>query len=880
MTTTAAARIPNHVDDPGIGRCEAAECVEDARQAALRSLHVLETAPGEGFDRICEMASVLLEASSALIFLQDGERHWFKGSVGISPDDAAKALPFCRRAAASASVLASLRQDADAPLADAAEALQATGLRACAGAPLVLAPGVSIGSLCVFSREPRHFAEADLELLSELSKVVVSEVALHRATREALASQSALFSTEQRYRALLEASSSMVFRAGPDGRVVEVSLSGQFSTLLVEDYLGLSWVAMVHPDDRPSLWRQAQRSRRQARAWSGVHRVRAGDGAYRWTRIRVAPLLDESGVVREWIGNCADEHDRHVAEDELRRGEERLRLALTAARMVAWEFDPERNRTNRSDNSQAILGIDATDLDSYLANIHPEDRALFFEAYAPGGNMRIAELRYRHPDGRLMWLSSRGTEIRDGTGGRRIIGVTYDITDRKASEERAWRAANHDGLTGLPNRRFFQMRLDASLRAAAVEGSRCVLILLDIDDFKGVNDSVGHEAGDTILRETADRLRKAIGARGMIARLGSDEFGVLLVQNGPAEEVRTLAASLLEELRRDIAHGALVLTCRASAGIALFPEHHASAGELMKDAEMALYAAKTGGDSRALVYEPHMRDLAAMRLQIAREMRGALEAGEIAPFYQPKIDLRSGEIIGFEALARWRHPERGLLTPASFASAFESQELALGIGRTIVTHVMRDIRSWLDAGVDPGCVAVNLSPADFGDSGVATGILGLLAEAGVPTRHFSVEVTESVFLGNDGGKVGAALRVLHEAGVRIALDDFGTGFASLTHLKRFPVDEIKIDRSFVRDIENDADDAAIVSAVIGLGRSLSIDVIAEGVETLSQARFLRDNDCGQAQGFLFGKPMAASRIPGCIRQQEQAMKPCLQRATA
>jgi diguanylate cyclase (GGDEF)-like protein/PAS domain S-box-containing protein len=838
---------------------------EAARLEAMKALALLDTPSAPGFDRVCQMASELLQAPIALISFLDEDRQWFKARIGLGVSETDRSLAFCNHTILGDDVFVVTDAANDPRFSDNALVTGEPKIGSYAGAPLIISPGIRLGSLCVIHHQPREFDEAECELLSELSQLVVSEIELHRATRAALATQEALFTTEQRYLALLEANSAMVWRAQADGQIVDISLSGPFADTPRSDFLGLSWIDMIYPDDRRPIVRRALRASGRAMSYDGTHRIRMADGSYRWTRMRVVPLLDASGKVSEWMGKCIDEHDRHLAEESLRKSEERLRLALTAGRMVAWEYHPKTSRMTRSGDLETVLGLKPDDEKGFGANVHPDDRRKLVTAFEAGGVLQMDEIRYLHPDGHLMWLASRGAEIIDNNGERRVIGVTFDITERKASEERVWLAAHHDSLTGLANRGYFQAHLEETLHSDASDDTTKALILLDIDDFKGVNDAIGHEAGDEILRQTAERLRKVVGVRGMIARLGSDEFGILLNYCKDADAALELTEHILDDLSKAVYRNSYVLACGASAGIALFPDHDRSASELMKDAEMALYSAKAEGRGRALIYASHMREVVEVRIKIASQMREALASDEIVPFYQPKIDLQTGAIVGFEALARWRHPTRGLLTPGVFASAFDTPELALGIGRKVVDGILRDLQDWLDLGLVPGPIAVNLSAADFGENGLARHLLGLLDEAAIPAHFLSVEVTETVFLGKGGGNVGAILQDLHDGGIRIALDDFGTGFASLTHLKQFPIDDIKIDQSFVRNLGSDEDDAAIVSAVIALGQSLGLGVIAEGVETLEQAELLRARGCPQAQGYLFAKPMMASRVAHFLR---------------
>ncbi|KAB1076179.1 putative bifunctional diguanylate cyclase/phosphodiesterase [Methylobacterium planeticum] len=451
-----------------------------------------------------------------------------------------------------------------------------------------------------------------------------------------------------------------------------------------------------------------------------------------------------------------------------------------------------------------------------------------------------------------------------------VITSLVDITSRKAAEEMIRDAAHHDVLTGLPNRALFQATLDASLARAEREQSHIGLILLDLDAFKEVNDTLGHDAGDMLLKEVAQRLSTLVGPGDLVARLGGDEFVLILAGDSGTREqsqrIHAVAAAIPDVLAPAVAIGGRSVSPRASLGLSLYPEHARNAADLLTNADLALYAAKAAGRNQAALFKPALRANIEERVTIAREIRTALEEGGIVPFYQPKVNLDTGAIVGFEALARWHHPARGLLAPAAFASAFDDPEIGAALGTRIAQQVALDLRSWLTSGLDPGRIFVNLSTAQFVERDLAETFLTMLEASGLPTARLGVEVTETVLLGGRGERVAEVLERLHAAGIRVALDDFGTGYASLTHLKRFPVDEIKVDRSFVNDLTRDVNDAAIVTAVLQLGRSLGLDVTAEGVETVEQARFLQAGGCTFAQGYLYAKPIASSRIPRLLQK--------------
>ncbi|NIX75067.1 putative bifunctional diguanylate cyclase/phosphodiesterase [Microvirga terricola] len=499
--------------------------------------------------------------------------------------------------------------------------------------------------------------------------------------------------------------------------------------------------------------------------------------------------------------------------------------------------------------------------------VEPNDRNAFLDALRKDGQVSNFETRVRLADRSIHTVLLAGATIDIG-GEPHIMTGVIDITERKSTEERVWRAASHDPLTGLPNRAFFQSRLEQSLAQAERNGTRINLFLIDLDNLKSVNDTLGHDAGDILIKKTASRLHRMMRENDTVARLAGDEFAIIVVDPFPLEDPQTLAEQILADLRRPFAYRDGHLASQASIGIASYPHHDRAPSELMRDADLALYAAKAMGRNRTVVYSPDMREKVEQRASITRDIREALRQGQIVPFYQPKIDLQTGKVVGFEALARWHHLDQGLLTPAAFQTAFEEPELSIAVGEQILKQVAADIRKWLDEGIDCGTIAVNLSPAQFNWIGLAKRFLEIIQAAGVPPERLAVEITETVFLGSTASHVVTALKEFHDNGIRIALDDFGTGYASLVHLKQFPIDDIKIDQSFVKDVESDADSAAIVLAVIELGTSLGMEVIAEGVETIGQVDFLRRGGCTQAQGNFYAAPMSSCQVAHFLNRRE------------
>ncbi len=676
------------------------------------------------------------------------------------------------------------------------------------------------------------------------------------------AAEAAAAQSQERYRALLEASAVVFWLAAPDGMITHLEGTTEIGGYSGDAYRGMGWLDSVHPEDLSRVIGAWQWALSSGAAYENEFRIRLANGEYRWMLANAVALKNPDGTVREWVGSISDIDDRKQAEEKLRSSEERLRLALHAGRMFAWEQDLTTNFVTRSQNSVALLGIGSGPLTDLLERVHPDDRAMrqtFAQQIKMHGSY-TSEFRYILPNGRTLWFGSRAEMTSPNT----VVGVTFDITDRKAAEKEVWRAANHDSLTGLPNRVLFHSRLEKELESAWKAKTGVSLLLIDLDDFKDVNDTLGHDAGDALLKETARRLSALVEDCGTVARLGGDEFAVLMAQPFTLDDATQLAERITAKLREPFAYKRRTVASRASIGVAAFPQHHCEPAELMKSADIALYRAKAQGRNRVLTYSPVMRREIEERVSLGAQLREAIAQSQIVPFYQPKICLSTGRIAGFEALARWQHPSKGILTPDFFGAAFEDAELAPAIRRQIMTKIAGDMREWHHQGLNYGRVAMNLSSADFSQPRLSEEILEALEQAQVPVEHFEVEITETVLLGRSSDCVSVILNQLRKRGIHIALDDFGTGYASLMHLKQFPVDHVKIDRTFIKDLDRSPEDEAIVAAVISLGHSLHLRVTAEGVETVEQERRLQALGCHTAQGFLYASAVSGFDVPGLV----------------
>ncbi|MBN8998040.1 MAG: EAL domain-containing protein [Rhizobiales bacterium] len=421
--------------------------------------------------------------------------------------------------------------------------------------------------------------------------------------------------------------------------------------------------------------------------------------------------------------------------------------------------------------------------------------------------------------------------------------------------------ARHDGLTGLPNRSYFETQFDEALAKA---GSKHVaLCFIDVDHFKEINDRFGHSAGDSALREVAQRLAQTLRATDVVGRMGGDEFAALITDLPDDAAARSAVRRMLAAGMAPFTVNQQDVPISMSIGVAVYPTDGETVRELMIAADMAVYRAKRDGRGRSVFFEPALRQQAEHLYRLIGRLARAIDIGEIRPYYQPLLDLRTGQLIGFEALARWFHPERGMLTPSTFADALEIPDIAFALTRAMIDRVIDDIAHWSRLGL-PAHVSVNVTGFDLKRPDFAADVLAKLSRRGLSSRQLAIEVTETTVLSRDSGRVAETIAELRRLGFSVALDDFGTGFASMSHLLRLPVDSLKIDRSFVADIETSSRTAAVVRTLVSLASALDLVVVAEGVETRQQLDLLRGFGCQVVQGFLLAEPMPADEVPGFI----------------
>ncbi len=556
--------------------------------------------------------------------------------------------------------------------------------------------------------------------------------------------------------------------------------------------------------------------------------------------------------------------ERKHFEKTLGESEDRLRSVVDSVREVIFHINPVGCFTFLNLAWSRILGfsVDACIEQPLLDFIATEDRAQYQELLdqmlrRERDSFRT-EVRMRKQCGDLCWVEADMTLSLDEQG--RIIGTAgtlNDISLRKKDEERLVFMATHDGLTGLPNRNLFEDRLSHAITHAARASRMVAVIFLDLDQFKMVNDSLGHDQGDILLCIVSGRLQEMVRASDTVARLGGDEFVIVLPNLESEEDAIQIANKIMKSFELPVALRQQEFYMGGSIGIAMFPKDGQNISQLVKNADTAMYRSKELGRKQMCFYSPEMNAKLLERLTLENDLRRALDKNEFEVFYQPKLAISNRRILGFEALLRWRHPVRGLIGPDEIIPMAEASGLILAIGSWVLSTACRQLVAWQNLGYGNLSMAVNLSPRQFWQQNLVEEIAQILVDTGMQPGQLELEITESSVMRNAEETI-STLRRLNAMGITLSIDDFGTGYSSLSYLKRFPIHALKVDQSFVRDITLDPDAAAIAQGIIALAHTMNLQVIAEGVESESQVSLLRNWHCNAMQGYLFSRPIPSS----------------------
>ena len=629
-------------------------------------------------------------------------------------------------------------------------------------------------------------------------------------------------------------------------------------------------VALAHPDEVATVVAASVAVMKgKAERYSEEHRVRTRSGEWRWVRSSGRVIeRDRSGRALRMAGTNVDITERKRAEEALRLSEDRLQYAVRGSGAGIWDWNTVEDRYYMSPRLKQMMGYEDAELpnrrDEFLRRIHPEDRPSVDEALRSHFSERTPyeiEYRLQRRDGSHIWIRSVGQAVW-GADGRvlRFAGSTVEIDAQKRAEEKLAHLAHHDALTGLPNRNLLRDRLPQLLSRARRNRSNVGVMLIDLDRFKLVNDTLGHTVGDQLLVEVARRLLECTRGGDTVARLGGDEFAVLLPDMPDAQKARTVAQKILDRLAMPMHLDSHEVYVNASIGITVFPDDSEDQDTLIRNADVAMYSAKEQGRANYMFFNAEMNRRTAQFLELESRLRQAQGRNEFILHYQPRVGVDSGRITGAEALLRWRPPGSAqLVAPADFVPLLEETGMIVPVGEWVLGSAIEQVRRWQAQGLGPVPVSVNVSPRQFQRRGLVPALRRLLGESGVSPKLIELEITETLVMMDTDYSV-AAMREINALGVPLAIDDFGTGYSSLAYLKRFAIDRLKIDRSFIHDLASDADDAAIITAVIAMAHKLGFGVVAEGVETREQIEFLRACGCDEFQGNLFSPAVTVEQF--------------------
>ena len=626
-----------------------------------------------------------------------------------------------------------------------------------------------------------------------------------------------------------------------------------------------AFLAIIHPDDRDLVNKAYADSLRARANYEVEHRLLMADGRIKYVQERGTTRFDIRGEPYYTVGTVQDVTERKLAEQRLHQWAAIFENTIEA--VIITGTDQRIVDVNRA--FEQITGFSKQEAIGKRPNFRRSDRhdkafyKRMWDSISEHGSW-TGEIWNRNRNGELSpeWLSVSSIY---GSNGELVnyVGVFTDISALKRSEEKLEHLANHDPLTGLANRLLLNDRLDSAIRRMQRETARLAVLFLDLDRFKIVNDTLGHAVGDELLQQVAARLQSCLRSSDTIGRLGGDEFLVIIENYNDQSEVERLAEKLHNSLVAVFPINGKELFIGVSIGISLFPEDGTDASTLIRNADSALYRAKETGRSSYSFYHAELTRQAEERLETEASLRGALQKAEFRLNYQPKIDLRTGKVVAAEALIRWHRPDGSVTPPDAFIPVAEETGLIIPVGEWVIKEAVNQFAQWRDAGYGLDHIAINISAVQIQRGALVDTVGQLLERTGLEPSMLELEITESVLL-DSPEKALEVLVALRKLGVSVALDDFGTGFSSLSNLKQYPITTLKVDRSFVKDILQDPSDAAITRAVVAMGRSLDITVVAEGVETLEHSELLLALGCDQAQGYYYGGPVPAEQFPDLV----------------
>jgi diguanylate cyclase (GGDEF)-like protein/PAS domain S-box-containing protein len=679
---------------------------------------------------------------------------------------------------------------------------------------------------------------------------------------------------------------SKVLQTSPDGICVadvqgNITFASQrvleiLGVAQLEEIIGRNGLELVSPEYHEAFTTNLERILRGAAPRDNRYLLIRKSGLKFYGELTSSCLYDAAGNPSGLVSIIRDVSERKRAEEALRASQAHMEALVTTTPVGVFETRADGycifvNERWQEMSSQSLVDAQG---DAWLGAIHGDERETVRNAWQLAVRDHVAlqmEFRFLRPDGASTWVLLQTTPVLDSQGEvSGHIGSATDITERKAAEAQIEFLAHHDPLTGLPNRLLLKDRVEQTIVHAGRTTGKAALLYLDLDNFKTINDSLGHPVGDALLQEVAKRLLSCVRDTDTISRQGGDEFVVVLTDVADTETISATAAKILQQLVRPVLLDRHELSTSISIGIAVYPDDAQDFNALLQKADTAMYHAKEAGRNTYRFFNEQMNLDAVDHLLMRNSLSRGLQQREFVLHYQPQINLATGAIIGAEALIRWQHPERGLIPPMRFIPIAESTGLIVPIGEWVLNEACRQAVAWRQAGLPELVMAVNLSAVQFKRDDLEQSVVAALSSSGLDPALLELELTESILIHNTE-KVFATVRRLKSLGVKFSIDDFGTGYSSLAYLKRFDVDKLKIDQSFIRDLADDPGDAAIVRAIIQMARSLNLKTIAEGVEDASMLSYLRLNHCDEAQGYLFGRPMPAEEFAAFLADADRTV---------
>jgi diguanylate cyclase (GGDEF)-like protein/PAS domain S-box-containing protein len=754
-------------------------------------------------------------------------------------------------------------------------AAQALGVASGAAMPL-LSGNTPIGVLILYSSHLNAFEGEVVELLSHMAQSITFALANFEREIDRTCAEDNLRASEEKYRSILESLQEAYYEIDLQRRPILYN-AAYFRILgyTPEEVMSPTFKRHTPEMDRvlTDAFQQVRETgeSRQDMHWEYIHK----NGSIVKVQGSINLVKNAIGEPTGYRGIFRDVTEGHKIEEALRESEARFRALTNLSSDWYWELDAdyrftrmESRREKRKSGQSVVVGKRIWEAGFEL----DAGWEMFIDVLKGHIPFRDVIMHRTTSKGTPFYISASGEPVFDGDGNfSGYRGVSREITEQKIAEDRIQYLATHDGLTALPNRVMFSHLLSNAIKTGARYKRGFSILFVDLDRFKFINDTLGHDAGDKLLQEVTTRFKHALRSSDVIARLGGDEFVVLVQETHDGNQASIVARKLLSEAIKPVMLAGQECRVTASIGIAMFPQDGHDEQSLMKNADIAMYYAKEEGKNNFQFYSDDIKTHSLERLALEANLRHALERDEFTLHYQAKLDLQKGTINGVEALLRWNSPALGNVSPVQFIPVAEETGMIVSIGKWVLQTACAQNVAWQRLGLPPICMAVNLSVRQFADPDLLQDIGDVLKSTGMAPQLLELEITEGMVIQHPMQAV-KLLTAIKDMGVRLAIDDFGTGYSSLGQLKNFPIDTLKVDRSFIRDIATDAGDRAITEAIIAMGKTLSLTVVAEGVETAEQEAFLREHACDEMQGYYFSKPIPATDFANLLRANSQPLK--------